>query len=62
MFSQVNKERHQHLLRDDIIDFFKDDTAVDKKDAIMEMNDVRHRKLATKRWQRFCQWKDGSNN
>ena len=31
LFSQIDEEGHQHLLLDDIIDFCRDDTAVDKE-------------------------------
>jgi hypothetical protein len=50
-------------LLDDITDFCRDDTAIDKEDAFIIMkNGVRRRKLTTKGWQLLCQWKDGSTN
>ena len=48
---------------DDIIDFCRDDIAVDKEDAFVIMhNGVKHCKLTTQGWQLLCQWKDGSTN
>jgi hypothetical protein len=41
-FSQVDEEGHRHLLLDDIMDFRKNDTAINKEDAFVEMgNGVR---------------------
>jgi hypothetical protein len=63
LFSQIDEEGHRHLLLDDIIDFRRDDTAVDKEDAFVVMrNGVKRRKLTTRGWQLLCQWKDGSTN
>jgi len=63
MFSQVDEEGHRHLLLDDIIDFRKNETAIDKEDAFVEMaNGVRRRRYTTQGWQLLCQWKDGSTN
>ena len=63
MFSQVDEEGHRHLLLDDITDFRKDDTAIDKEDAFVKMsNGVQRRRMMTKGWQLLCQWKDGSTN
>jgi hypothetical protein len=63
LFSQIDEEGHQHVLLDDIIDFEKDDTAVDKADAFVTMkNGVKRRRQTTQAWQLLCQWKDGSTN
>jgi hypothetical protein len=63
MFSQIDEEGHQHLLLDDIIDFRRQNTAVNKCDAFVLMNNgVRRRRTTTKGWQLLCQWKDGSTN
>ena len=52
LFSQIDEEGHRHLLLDDIIDFRRDDTAVDKEDAFVIMrNGVRRHKLTTSGWQ-----------
>ena len=46
MFSQVNEEGHR---LDDIIDFCRDDSAIDKEDAFVVMqNGIKHCKLTTK--------------
>ena len=51
------------MFLDDIIDYCKDNTAVDKADAVIVIqNGVKHWKLTTKGWQLLCQWKDGSTN
>ena len=48
---------------DDIRDFHKDDTAIDKEGAFIVMhNDVRCHRRMMKGWQLLCQWKDGSTN
>ena len=48
---------------DDITDFRKTETAIDKEDAFIEMaNGVRRRRYTTQGWQLLCQWKDGSTN
>ena len=61
--SQIDDEGHRHLLLADIIDFRRDDTAVEKNDALVIMpNGVRRRKLTTRGWQLLCQWNDGSTN
>jgi hypothetical protein len=63
MFSQVDEEGHRHLLLDDIMDFSKNETAIDKEDAFVEMaNGVKCRRYMTQGWQLLCQWKDGSTN
>jgi hypothetical protein len=63
LFSQVDEEGHRHVLLDDIIDFRKDDTAVEKEEAFVIMkNGVKRRKQTTQGWQLLCQWKDGSTN
>jgi hypothetical protein len=63
MFSQVDEEGHRHLLLDDITDFCKNETAINKEDAFVEMaNGVRRRRYTTQGWQLLCQWKDGSTN
>jgi hypothetical protein len=63
LFSQIDEEGHRHILLDDIIDFRKDDTAVDKADAFITMkNGVKRRHQMTQGWQLLCQWKDGSTN
>lgn len=61
LFSQVDEEGHQHILLDDIIDFQKDGTVVDKADAFVVMkNGVKRRCQMMQGWQLLCQWKDGS--
>jgi hypothetical protein len=63
MFSQVDEKGHRHLLLDDIMDFRKNDTVINKEDAFVEMgNGVRCQRYTTQGWQLLCQWKDGSNN
>jgi hypothetical protein len=48
MFSQVDEEGHRHLLLDDITDFHKNETAIDKEDAFVEMaNGVRRWRYTT---------------
>ena len=58
MFLQVDEKGHRHLLLDDIIDFCRVDTAVDKVDAfVVIQNGVRqHCKLTKRGWQLLCQW------
>jgi hypothetical protein len=63
LFSQVDEEGHRHILLDDIIDFRRDETAIDKADAFITMrNGVKRRRKTTQGWQLLCQWKDGSTN
>jgi hypothetical protein len=63
LFSQVDEEGHRHVLLDDIINFWKDQTAVDKANAFIIMkNGVKRRRQTTQGWQLLCQWKDGSSN
>jgi hypothetical protein len=63
LLSQFDEEGHRHVLLDDIIDFRKDDMAVDKANAFVVMqNGVKRRRLTTQGWQLLCQWKDGSTN
>jgi hypothetical protein len=51
MFSQVDKEGHQHLLLDNIMDFRRNETAIDKEDAFVEMgNGVRGQRYTTQGW------------
>ena len=48
---------------DDIIDYHRDDTAIDKVDAFVVMsNGMKHQKLTTNGWQLLVQWKDSSTN
>jgi len=49
LFSQVDKEGHQHVLLDDIIDFRKDETVVNIADAFITM------KNGVKRWRQTTQ-------
>jgi hypothetical protein len=63
MFSQVDEKGHRHLLLDNITDFRKNDTAIDKEDAFVEMgNGVKRQRYMMQGWQLLCQWKDGSTN
>jgi hypothetical protein len=63
MFSQMDEEGHRHLLLDDIMDFRKNETAIEKEGAFVEMaNGVRRQRYTTQGWQLLCQWKDGSTN
>jgi hypothetical protein len=63
LFSQVDEEGHRYILLDDIIDFRRDENAIDKADAFVIMrNGVRWRRQTTQGWQLLCQWKDGSTN
>ena len=63
MFSQVDEEGQRHLSLHNIIDFHRDDSAIDKEDAFVVMqNGLKHHKLTTKGWQLLCQWKDSSTN
>ena len=46
MFSQVDEEGHRYLFLDDIIDFHRNDSAVDNEDVFVVMqNGVKHCKL-----------------
>jgi hypothetical protein len=64
LFSQVDEEGHRHVLLDNIINFCRNNVAIDKADAFVTMwNGVKQRQfLTTQRWQLLCQWKDGSTN
>jgi hypothetical protein len=64
LFSQVDEEGHRHVLLDDIINFRRNDTAVDKANAFVTIqNGVnKRRRFTTQGWQLLCQWKDGSTN
>jgi hypothetical protein len=64
LYYQVLHERgHRHVLLDDIINFRRNDTAIDKADAFVTMrNGVKQRQFTTQGWQILCQWKDGSTN
>jgi hypothetical protein len=63
LFSQVDEEGHRHVLLDDIINFCRNDAAIDKANAFVTMqNGVKQRQLTTQGWQLLCQWKDGSAN
>jgi hypothetical protein len=55
LFSQVDEEGHRHVLFDDIIDFCRNDMAIDKADAFVTMhNGVKWRQFTTQRWQLLC--------
>jgi hypothetical protein len=61
MFSQVDEEGHRHLLLDDIADFRKNDTAINKEDAFVKIgNGIRRRGYTTQGCELLCQLKDGS--
>jgi hypothetical protein len=63
LYSQVDQEGHRHLLLDDIVDYRRDESAIDKEDAFITMrNGVKRRRETTVGWKLLCQWKDGSTN
>ena len=63
LYSQIDEEGNKHLLLDDIIDYKRNETAIDKRDAFVTMkNGVKRRKETTQGWSLLCQWKDGSSN
>ena len=63
MFTQADSEGWQFLLLDEILDYRKLESAVEKKDGIhMGHNDNSHKVKTTKGYNFTVCWKDGSNN
>ena len=63
LLSQVDEEGHRQLLLEEIVDFRKDDTAIDIKDGIITTNNGVTRKImTTKGWELCVIWKDGSTD
>lgn len=62
MFSQCDAEGNQYLLMKEIVDWRKDDTAVEKVDMYVGSGSNRHKRKTTKGWQLQVEWKDGTTS
>jgi hypothetical protein len=63
MYSQVDKDNHHHIYLDNIVNFWKNESAIGKEDVFVEMhNGVKQQRQMTQGWQLLCPWKDGSIN
>ena len=60
MYSQCDTEGNQYLLLKGIVDWEKDDTAVDRKDMYIQHGTNRHLRKTTKGWKLCIEWKDGT--
>ena len=61
IFSQVDEEGYHYILLDEIIDYKKDETAIDKRDEfIIDDAGNKSRRLTTRGWTFLVNWKDGS--
>ena len=63
MFTQANSEGRQFLLLDEILDYRKLESTVEKKDGIhLGHNGNFHKVKTTKGYKFFVRWKDGSTD
>ena len=63
IFSQVDEEGFRYILLDEIVDYRKDETAVDMDDAFVEDRyGKKTRRITTKGWSFLVNWKDGSQS
>ena len=61
MFSQCDLDGKQHLLLDSIVDFKKDEHAVQMTDKEVVVKGKKYLKKTTKGWHMCVNWKDGTS-
>jgi len=63
LYSQLDDERRQYLLMDEIIDWKFTDDAIDDNDILrMSNNGNIHPRCTTEGWKLCTRWKDGSTS
>jgi hypothetical protein len=63
LLSQCGSEQgRQHLLVNHIVDHLKGESAIEKADAYLTLNDRQVRKKTTKGWKRCVEWNEGSTS
>jgi hypothetical protein len=62
LYSSVDGEGNRHVMMDSIVDHKKNDQALSKDEAFVELKGKRVRRMTTKGWKLCIQWKDGSTS
>ena len=63
IYSQVDDEGHRYLSMDEIVDYKRDESAIDKADAfITDKHGRKSRRYTTKGWSFLINWKDGTQS
>ena len=63
IFNQVDEEGYRYIFLDEIVDYRKDEGAIEKEDAFVEDEyGKRSRRLTTRGWSFLVNWKDGTQS